>query len=52
MAGTVKLSLRVPTFGVQAGEEIEVDSDQADALVANGSAWRATEAQSAKKSSK
>jgi hypothetical protein len=40
-----KLILNVPTVGYNAGDEIEVsDKDAADALVANGSARRATAA--------
>lgn len=37
----IKLTLRVPTKGLKAGDEITVDSaDAADALVANGTAKR------------
>lgn len=36
MAGKVKLTLRVPTLDLEAGEQIEVDADQVDALVASG----------------
>jgi hypothetical protein len=35
-----KLTLRVPTKGKKAGEQIEVDADQVDALVQNGLALR------------
>ena len=38
-----KLILRVPTRGAKAGDEIEVsDKDAAEALIANGSARRAS----------
>lgn len=38
-----KLILRFPTLDAKAGDEIEVsDKDTADALVANGSAFRAS----------
>lgn len=47
-----KLILNVPTVGYNAGDEIEVaDKDTADALVANGSARRATAAKKAESSS-
>jgi hypothetical protein len=43
-----KLILNVPTIGANAGDEIEVsDKDTADALVANGSARRASAAKKA-----
>lgn len=34
----VRVALRVPTKGHQRGDVIEVEKDQADALLANGSA--------------
>ena len=34
----VKVALRVPTKGLKRGAVIEVEKEQADALVANGSA--------------
>jgi hypothetical protein len=47
-----KLILRVPTFGAKAGEEIEVsDKETADALVANGTARRASAAKKSAESS-
>lgn len=51
MAGKVKVRLRVPTVGAKAGDELEVDSDQAEVLLANGSARRVAKATSSKKSS-
>ena len=40
-----KLILRVPTVGAKPGDEIEVsDKETADALVANGTARRASSA--------
>lgn len=36
----VKLILRVPTKGAKRGDEIQVDAETAEALVANGSARR------------
>lgn len=37
-----KLVLRFPTVGKKRGDEIEVDADQVDALVENGTARRKT----------
>lgn len=45
-----KLILRYPTVGAKAGDEIEVsDKDAADALVANGSAFRPATQKAAEK---
>ena len=38
MADNVKVTLRFPTVGKKAGESITVSKDEADRLIANGSA--------------